>query len=75
MSDAVKIAIITALATALPIVITQVLAYLSQRKQLGEIHVQTNSNFDAQKREIKGLNDRIESLVKEKAESKRSKQR
>lgn len=73
MSDAVKIALITALATALPIVITQVFAYLSQRRQLGEIHVQTNSNFDAQKKEIKALNSRIEALVKEKAERKRIK--
>lgn len=72
MSDAVKIALITALATALPIVITQVFAYLSQRRQLGEIHVQTNSNFDAQKKEIKVLNG-IEALVKEKAERKRIK--
>lgn len=69
MSDEVKIALITAIATAIPIVLTQVIGFLSQQKKLSEIHIQTNSNFDAQKQEIKTLNERINLLIQERGEA------
>ena len=70
MSETVQIALIAGLTTALPLIITQILTYLSQKKTLKEIHVQTNSNFTEQKKEIKAYKDQVENLIKEKGEAK-----
>lgn len=82
MSDTVFIAIVAAIATAVPLLFTQIVALIiglrSQARQetkidnadkkLDSIHEQTNSNLTEQKAQIKALNDRIEELIREKAE-------
>ena len=86
MSDAVIIAIVAGLTTALPIVVTQLAAiFMSARrgekatvqldkadKKLDDIHLQTNSNLTEQKQQIKDLNDRIEKLILEKGKNEGS---
>lgn len=80
MSDAVIIAIVGGVATAVPLIVTQIVAMiLSMRgrvraeekaivvgEKLDTIHEQTNSNLTEQKAQIKSLNDRIEVLIQEK---------
>jgi len=83
MSDAVVIAIVTGLTTAIPIIVTQIAGIIMSArrgdkaaavmeksdKKLDEIHIQTNSNLTEQKAQIKALNDRIEALILEKGKA------
>lgn len=84
MSDTVQIALITAIATAFPLVIASLvqLVIILRRtdkqdhkleviqEKTEEIHVQTNSNLTEQKNMVAGLTKKIEVLLEEKGEAK-----
>lgn len=53
LSENVQIAIITSLAVAIPALLAQYLMHLRQSRKLEEIHTQTNSNLEEQKKEVK----------------------
>lgn len=64
MSDNVQIALISALAVAIPALLAQFLMHLRNSKKLEEIHIQTNSNLDEQKKEVKEVRTEIKDLNK-----------
>lgn len=82
MSDAVVIAIIAGLTTAIPIIVTQIAGIIiSMRgrdrveqkadvldKKLDTIHTQTNSNLTEQKKLVQDLTEEVKALRKEKDE-------